>query len=173
MEVLLNPGIILRLGEMSRLHMDDVKLTDACVSLESGSAVVTVNYIVKTDRIRLIAGGSVIVMKQEGVYRLDAGRLRVFNGKAEVRRDGSATVIVKRGRAVDLDDGLSVAKFNLKDIDALERWANARSRRPIRRGLGPQPPSQYGAENSGVAAGRHEDPRSVYFFQPIFTSRSP
>ena len=39
-EVLLNPGVVLRLGDMSRLHMDDVKLTDACVSLESGSAVI-------------------------------------------------------------------------------------------------------------------------------------
>jgi hypothetical protein len=151
-EVLLNPGTVLRLGDMSRLHMDDITLTDACVSLESGSAVVTVNYIVKTDRIRLLAGGSVILMKQEGMYRLDAGRLRVFNGKAEVRRDGSATVIVKRGQAVDLGDGLNVAKFNLKDIDALERWANARSRRPVRRGLGPQPPSQYGAENATYGA---------------------
>jgi hypothetical protein len=140
-EVLLNPGMVLRLGDMSRLHMDDVKLTDACVSLESGAAVVTVNYIVKTDRIRLLAGGSVIVMKQEGVYRLDAGRLRVFKGKAEVRRDGSATTVtVKRGQAVDLDDGLKIAKFDLKDTDALERWASARSRTPVPRGLSLRPP---------------------------------
>src|ERR1700683_5383271 len=82
-EVLLNPGMILRLGDMSRLHMDDVKLTDACVSLQSGSAVITVNYILKTDRIRLLAGGNVILMKKEGVYRLDIaqGRLRVFSGR--------------------------------------------------------------------------------------------
>src|SRR5277367_4778915 len=84
-EVLLNPGIILRLGDRSRLRMDDVNLTDACVSLESGSAVVTVKYLLKDDRIRLIAGGSIIVMRREGVYRLDLGpadmpqgRLRVF-----------------------------------------------------------------------------------------------
>jgi hypothetical protein len=162
-EVLLNPGTILRLGDMSRLHMDDVKLTDACVSLESGSAVVTVNYIVKTDRIRLIAGGSVIVMKQEGVYRLDAGRLRVFKGKAEVRRDGSApTVTVKRGQAVDLDDGLKIARFDLKDIDALERWANARSRTPFPRGLSIRPPS-LGIDRPGPVGRRSgsNDPPAV------------
>jgi hypothetical protein len=142
-EVLLNPGIVLRLGDMSRLHMDDVKLTDACVSLESGSAVVTVNYILKVDRIRLISGGSVILMKQPGVYRLDAGRLRVFKGKAEVRRDdgSAASVTVKRGQAVDLDDGLEIAKFNVKDTDALQRWASARSARmPVPRGFGLRPP---------------------------------
>jgi hypothetical protein len=157
-EVLLNPGTILRLGDMSRLRMDDVKLTDACVSLESGSAVVTVNYILKTDRFRLISGGSVIVMKRAGVYRLDVaqGRLRVFSGRAEVRRDGSvANLTVKRGQAVDLDDGLNVAKFDLKDTDALERWANARSRTLVPRGpsLQPRPPSQYGAQNSGSRNG--------------------
>src|SRR5271170_4978931 len=138
-EVLLNPGIVLRLGDMSRLRMDDVKLTDACVSLEAGSAVVTVNYILKTDRIRLVAGGSVIVMKQPGVYRLDVaqGRLRVFSGHAEVRREGdpeNAKVTVKRGQAVALDDGLKLAKFDVKETDMLQRWANARSRMPVRRG---------------------------------------
>lgn len=145
-EVLLNPGVVLRLGEMSRLRMDDVNLTDACVSLESGSAVVTVNYILKTDRIRLIAGGSVIVMKQVGVYRLDIaqGRLRVFNGRAEVQRTGSIAkaIVVKRGRAANLGDGLHIAKFNLKATDALDRWAATRSRTSAPRGFGlrPQPP---------------------------------
>ncbi len=144
-EVLLNPGIVLRLGDMSRLHMDDIKLTDACVSLESGSAVITVNYILKVDRIRLISGGSVIVMKQPGVYRLDGtqGRLRVFSGRAEVRRDdgSAASVIVKRGQAVNLDDGLEIAKFNVKDTDGLQRWASARSSRtPVPRGFGLRPP---------------------------------
>jgi hypothetical protein len=138
-EVLLNPGTVLRLGEMSRLHMDNINLTDACVSLESGSAVITVNSVLKTDHIRLIAGGNVIVMERAGVYRLDVtqGRLRVFSGRAEVRREGSAALVtVKRGHAVNLDDGLSVAKFNLKDTDALQLWASARSRVPLVRGYG-------------------------------------
>jgi hypothetical protein len=149
-EVLLNPGTILRLGDMGRLHMDDVKLTDACVSLESGSAVITVNHILKTDRIRLLAGGNVILMKQEGVYRLDMGRLdaaqgrlRVFSGLAEVGRDGSpAMVAVKRGQAVSLDDGLTIARFDPKETDSLQRWANARSRALAPRTFGPrlQPP---------------------------------
>jgi hypothetical protein len=141
-EVLLNPGMILRLGDMGRLHMDDVKLTDACVSLESGSAVITVNYILKTDRIRLLAGGNVILMKQEGVYRLDVaqGRLRVFSGRAEVGRDGSPVMVaVKRGQSVNLDDGLTIAKFDAKETDSLQRWANARSRTLAPRNLSPRP----------------------------------
>jgi hypothetical protein len=151
-EILLNPGTILRLGDMSRLHMDDVNLTDACVSLESGSAVITVNYILKTDHVRVVAGDSVIVMKQAGVYRLDVtqGRLRVFSGLAEVQREGSAAlVIVKRGHAVDLDDGLKIARFDVKDTDALERWAAGRSRATVHRMPQPLPPAQFDAQNRG------------------------
>jgi hypothetical protein len=70
--------------------------------------------------------------------------LRVFSGRAEVRRDGGpAKITVKRGQAVDLGDGLNVARFNLKDLDGLQIWANARSSRmasPRGLGLRPQPP---------------------------------
>ena len=45
-EVLLNPGTVLRLGDMSRFRLDDVRLTDSCVSLLSGSAVVTVKRLI-------------------------------------------------------------------------------------------------------------------------------
>jgi hypothetical protein len=145
-ELLLNPGIFLRLGDMGRLRMDNSKLTDACVSLESGSAVVSVNYILKVDHVRLISGGSVIVMKQTGVYRLDVaqGRLRVFSGQAEVQRDGSPLkkVVVKHGQTVDLDDSLKIAQFDVKETDALQKWVTSRSRTPLSRGFGlrPQPP---------------------------------
>jgi hypothetical protein len=145
-EVLLNPGIILTLGDMSRLRMDDVQLTDACVSLESGSAVVAVNYILKTDRVRLLAGGNVILMRKEGVYRLDVGRtdiaqglLRVFSGRAEVGRDDSPTMVVKRGESVNLDDSLTIAKFDPNETDSLQRWASARSRTRAPRNLVPRP----------------------------------
>jgi hypothetical protein len=107
-----------------------------------------VNDILKNDRIRLIAAGSEIVLKKPGVYRFDLSdptqaRMRVFNGQAEVRRAGSFEMVsAKRGQAVTLDDGLEVRKFNLKDMDALQVWAAARTRillpRPF--GLRPQPP---------------------------------
>jgi hypothetical protein len=185
-EVLLNPGTILRLGDMSRLHMDNVNLTDACVSLEYGSAVITVNYILKTDHVRLVAGGNVIVMKQAGVYRLDIGRLdvgqgrlRVFSGRAEVLREGStALVTAKRGRAVNLDDGLSVA--------------GSTSRTRTRSSFGPLPDPGFrrlaatvcgcsllaspgrAVINNRSSSRRPAKPlRCVYFFQPILTSRSP
>jgi hypothetical protein len=152
-EVLLNPGTVLRLGDRSRLRMDDVRITDACVSILSGSAVVTVSSLPKPDRVELNLGGSVVILSHVGVYRFDANgsqaRLRVYNGQAEVHRGtASAAVIVKHGRAVDLDD-LQIARFDTKEIDSLQRWAELRSRTPGPRGLRPVPP-RFG-QRPGVA----------------------
>jgi hypothetical protein len=168
-EILLNPGTVLRLGDISRMRMDEIKITDACVSLESGAAVVTVNYIPRNDRIRLVVGGSDIVLKKAGVYRFDLGRvdsargrMRVFSGLAEVRRAGSSALIrVKRGQAVTFDENLEVVKFDLKDTDALQLWASARSRATTPRILGirPQPPPIGSASEQGAAPGRRASDR--------------
>jgi hypothetical protein len=158
-EVLLNPGTVLRLGNASRLRMDDITITNPCVSMLSGSAVITVNYLPKPDRVELHLGGSIVVLAHVGEYRLDAGtdaaRLRVYRGRAEVRHvqaegDAASSLRVKQGTAVDLGN-LVLAKFDTKDADDFERWAEARSRRGAPRSPQPVPP-RYSAE-SRVPAG--------------------
>jgi hypothetical protein len=97
-EVLLNPGTVLRIGEMTRIRMDSVDLTDTRVSIEAGSAVITVNRVSKLDRVEIHVGGAVVVMKSACVYRFDADRLdadtprlRVFRGQAEAYREEEAS----------------------------------------------------------------------------------
>ncbi len=146
-EVLLNPGAVLRLGEVSRLRMDDVRITDSCVSLLSGSAVVTVKILPKGDRVELHIGGGVVFLRHPGVYRFDSGkydvnqaRIRVYSGRAEVHRGtAAAKLLVGAGRSVMLDD-LQLASFDTKETDALQVWAETRSRTPAPRGLRPIPP---------------------------------
>jgi hypothetical protein len=143
-EVLLNPGTVLRIGAMTRIRMDGVELTDTRVSIEAGSAVVTVNQLPKLDRVEIHSGGAAVVLKGDGVFRFDAGRLetdridreaprlRVFSGQAEVYREEEASsedspvrIVARRGQAVRLED-LQAGKFDLKDADALQRWAQMR-----------------------------------------------
>lgn len=147
-EVLLNPGTVLRLSEMSRMRMDDVTLTDARLCIESGSAVVTVGVIPKADRIEINVGGTVVELRQAGVYRFDVrqARVRVYSGRAEARLlsavakgNTTAKVAVKRGQSVGVED-LELARFDPNDTDAFQRWANARSRTPEPRGLRAVPP---------------------------------
>jgi hypothetical protein len=147
--MLWNSGTVLRIGERSRMRMDSVELADTRVSIEAGSAVVTVNQLPKPDHVEVRIGGAVVVMKGAGVYRLDAGspdtgdpRLRVFRGQAEVYRlsspprdgedpleNGSGKTVVKRGQELRLPD-LQAGRFNPKNADALQRWAEKRGTPP-------------------------------------------
>lgn len=137
-EVLLNPGAVLRIGDFSRIRMDRVLLTDTRVSIESGSAVVTVNELPKFDRVEIHIGGAAVAMKSNGIYRFDiddaAGpRLRVFRGRAEVHRQAAGTpesialrVVASSGQLVRLRN-LQLARFDRKDADELQQWAASRN----------------------------------------------
>jgi ferric-dicitrate binding protein FerR (iron transport regulator) len=143
-EVLLNPGTVLRIGNMTRIRIDNGELTNTRVSIEAGSAVVTVNQLPKLDRVEIHIGGKVVVMDGVGVYRFDAdrrdtaaARLRVFSGQVLVyreegksRENGAWKTVAKRGQAVRLQD-LQVGKFDRKDADALEQWAEERGTPPV------------------------------------------
>jgi hypothetical protein len=75
--------------------MDKVELADTLVSIEAGSALVTVTHISKLAHVTVHIGGVAVAVKRVGVYRFDAGhvdtgyidadapQLRVFRGQAE------------------------------------------------------------------------------------------
>jgi hypothetical protein len=65
-EVLLNAGTVLRIGEMTQLRMDNAELADTRVSIEAGSAVVTVSQIPKFARVAIHVGGVVVALKTLG-----------------------------------------------------------------------------------------------------------
>jgi hypothetical protein len=142
--MLWNSGTVLRIGDRTRIRMDSVELADTRVSIEAGSAVVTVNQLPKPDHVEVRVAGVVVVMKGAGVYRLDAAgspetgapRLRVFRGQAEVYREGEDSTengpwktVVRRGQELRLQD-LQALRFDLKDADALQRWAEKRGTPP-------------------------------------------
>jgi hypothetical protein len=149
-EVLLNPGTVLRIGDLTRIRMDSVELTNARISIEAGSAVVTVRQPPNIDRVEIRIGGAVVLLKGDGLYRFDADslgvdapRLRVFSGQAEVHREGdvlsrkgSLKEIVKGGQAVRLQD-LQVTRFEGGDADALQRWVETRDTPPEFRTIPP------------------------------------
>lgn len=138
-EVLLNPGAVLRIGDRTRIRMDNVDLTNPRVSIEAGSAVITINELEKPARVEIRIGGGVVVLKADGVYRFDADslnpRVRVFGGQAETYREAPASSasavpkIAKRGQSLSLPD-LQIGKFDLKDADALQQWAEKRGTPP-------------------------------------------
>jgi hypothetical protein len=127
LEMVLNSGAYLRLGQNSSLRMEQNRLDDTQVVLERGSALIEV--VDKTrGRIRMnLSTGFVEIMKA-GLYRLDAGsgELRVYGGAAVVG-SGNSKATIKSERMVRLDGDPVSEKFDANAADALHEWAAQRS----------------------------------------------
>jgi hypothetical protein len=125
-EVLLTPGVFLRLGENSSFRMITNRLIDTRLEFLSGSAVIEAEDIGKDNSVTVVYRDATIHPTKKGVYRFDAGEneLRVYDGLAEVT-SGDQTVEVKEGHLIALDT-LAVRKFDRTVTDALNRWSERR-----------------------------------------------
>jgi hypothetical protein len=125
-EVLLTPGVFLRLGEHSAFRMITNRLIDTRLELVSGAAIVEAEDIGKDNSVTVAYGDATVHPTRKGVYQFDTAtnELRVYDGLAEVTAGGQ-TVEVKEGHLVALDT-LAVRKFDKTVTDALNRWSERR-----------------------------------------------
>lgn len=123
-EVLLAPGVFLRLFERGSLRMADTRLDHTAVDLLKGTSLVEVVETAKGSRIQIRFGPTVTEFKGMGVFRFDAdtGVLRVWGGEAEVQT-GSQIIKAGQGKLVHLADGLATGKFDSKQQDEWQQWA--------------------------------------------------
>lgn len=130
-EVLLTPGVVLRLGENSSLKMITNRLIDTRLELVTGSAVVEADAVEKDTAVTIVCKSGIAGLSKVGIYRFDAepGRLRVFKGLADVKL-GAETVeaiMVPGGKTLSLSgDTASAEKFDIEDTDSLDRWSGQR-----------------------------------------------
>ena len=129
-EVLLTPGVFLRMGERSAIRMVANDLADTQVELRTGSAIVdsgepnsgtSVTLIFKDWRVHLI---------QKGSYRIDSDppRLRVREGGAEVSAGPTGQPItVETGMSLPLAGVLVPERSVGEPGDALSDWSSGRS----------------------------------------------
>ena len=103
-EILLTPGIFLRVGDHSSVQMISPGLADTIVNLEKGRAMFEVAEIRPENNVRLGENGSSTQLLKAGLYDFDADRglIRVFDGKAEVQTAGHHTE-VKSGHQLALN----------------------------------------------------------------------
>ena len=127
-EILLTPGVFLRLGENSSIRMLSNRLTDTRVEVLTGSAMVECNDVPKDNSIEAVFKGSAIRLDKQGLYRIDTNpaRVRVYEGEAVVT-DGSGRLVVKGGKQTNLAGVLLAEGFDRKDVDALYNWSDRRA----------------------------------------------
>ena len=131
-EVLLTPGVFLRVGDHSTVAMISPSLTNTQVGIISGHAMVEVNQIFPENDIRVTQNGVTTRLVKTGLYDFDQQQamLRVFDGKAVVEDDGKQ-ITVKGGREMSFAPNakLKATSFDKKQYqeDDLYRWSSLRS----------------------------------------------
>ena len=128
-EVLLSPGVFLRLAENSSFRMVSNALSDTRIAVVSGSALIEVADLLPDNAITVEFRDTLIALPKRGLFRIEAdiARLRVYEGEALLNPAADA-VKVKKNREVDLDAAkLQTRNFDAKASDPFYRWSARRA----------------------------------------------
>ena len=128
-EVLLTPGLFLRLGNNSEVRMISPSLTDTKVEVLGGEVMLEVAGLMKDNNVQIIDHGAYTTISKDGLYRFTADNppvAAVLEGKATVTLNDRA-VNLKKGKETVLAGNLDQEKFNTKQEDDLYAWSNVRS----------------------------------------------
>src|SRR5579871_4767226 len=131
-EILLTPGVYLRLGSNSSVKMISSNLTNTQVALNQGEAMLEVDQIYPQNNIHISQPGADTRVVKAGLYDFDAAnqQVRVFDGKAIVSADDRSTTL-KKGHDVALNSSKMKAQGVNKNVgtqnDDLYRWSSLRS----------------------------------------------
>jgi hypothetical protein len=132
-EVLLTPGVFLRLGHNSEVRMLSPDIVDTSVAVERGRVDVEVDQLFRQNDLCVVLDRVPVQMVKTGIYEFNANRdtVMVFKGMAVAMRPNGKWVKVKHDRELDVAD-LATAqpgKFNEKaqEQTPLYRWSSLRS----------------------------------------------
>lgn len=155
-EMLLTPGVYLRLDDNSEVKMVSPDLTLTQVELERGRVGVEVDQILPQNNLQIIDAGVSTQLVKDGYYEFNANpaTAEVFEGKAAVEVANGKYKVVKDHHEFNLvaeTDGRPLAKEKAADFNAsrtepgddLYNWSSLRS--------------EYLAENNDQIAGNYAD----------------
>jgi hypothetical protein len=128
-EILLTPGVFLRIGENSAVKMIDNRLSDTRVELLKGSAVIECDDPMKENSVTMISGDFQVHIRKSSVLEMiaDPAAVKVFHGDAEVELNGTIAK-VGGGKMMAFTQALAQEKFDVKTAgDELTRWSQERS----------------------------------------------
>jgi FecR protein len=126
-EVLLTPNTYLRIGENSSIRMVSDSLAEPSVEMLAGSASLDSEGASQSSVVKLTFSDATIRFLKPGRYRIDADppQLRVFEGEAEVKRNGVVTN-VESSQLMPLHGASVVTRFTEGADGLLDIWADER-----------------------------------------------
>jgi hypothetical protein len=130
-EILLTPGVYLRVGENTGIKMLDNRLMSTRVELLSGTALVESDdpqISVKDPAVTIVYKDYQIQPVKFGIFELtsDPSEMKVYKGQANVVA-GTEHSAVHEGQMLTFSAALVTQKFDVKQADDLYLWARDRS----------------------------------------------
>jgi hypothetical protein len=130
-EILLTPGVFLRLGPNSSATLVSTGLADTRVDLTQGQAMVEVDQLFPQNHLQITQGGFAIQIQKAGLYDFDPAdqQVRVFDGEA-VATNAAHRIEMKAGHELNLvaNSDLKAHGFDRKHYEGdLFNWSKLRS----------------------------------------------
>jgi len=127
-EVLLTPGVFLRVAENSAVKLVGNDLLNTRLALLDGSVLLEVGEMEKGQALTMTVGEAKLDFSHRGLFRVFASpsELKVYDGSAVALLNGQS-VTIKEGKESQLAGVIAPAKFNKEEGDAFYRWASRRS----------------------------------------------
>ena len=132
-ELLLTPGVYLRIDENSTFRMKSNSLVDTLLEVVVGRAILDNLNAAPSYRVALVFNDSTIRFPKPGVYRIDSelGELEPYTGEAEIaHRDFTSKTVstmVDASHIYYFNLGMTTAKFGEGATDEFYDWAHNRS----------------------------------------------
>jgi hypothetical protein len=147
-EILLTPGVFLRLNDNSAVKMISPDITPTQLEIEHGQIAVEVDEIYPENDLEILDGGVTTQLVKTGYYEFTANpaTVMVFSGKAAVEVREDKYKVVKDHHKMALMEGakLKSVDFNAHAAEGeLYKWSSLRS--------------QYLAEANNEIAGQYAD----------------
>jgi len=127
-EVMLTPGVFLRVGENSGIRMISNRLADTKVEFLSGSVLVDSTATSNSTPVTIVYGGYQAHIQKQGCYRFNSEppELRVDNGQIEISQGGDSAT-VEAGHVAPLYGGLLTSHVADGISDPLDKWNSERN----------------------------------------------
>ena len=133
-ELLLTPGVFLRVGENSAVRMVSPDLLNTRIEVDRGRADIEVDEIHLRNNIEVTEAGAHTRLLKNGFYAFDADKhtVRVFKGEAELIETGDVQkqLKLKGDRQVELASNEAVKSVSFdrdQAEDSLYSWSSLRS----------------------------------------------
>lgn len=129
-EILLTPGVFVRVAANSQVKMISPRLVDTQFELQKGEAAVEVGELEKDNSIQVVDDGVTSKLQKTGLYRFtvsDPGAIQVLDGEAAIQKNEKRIEIKKNHALLLASDETKPVHFDPKSIeDDLYAWSKVR-----------------------------------------------